>query len=190
MPRNQSSWNEHETRIEDARALAEFLDLEPFGLPQFRLKHPDFFPPLAWQASYFEPESESGRSADWLRRRNQLRDVWTKGFPEEQVLEVISSSHLFLEFASAHEAETSPASTNTSLDTYRKAILFLYGESWRAKICAHCGRHFIADHSQSKCCSVLCSAVWRKQYKAERHKRVKKRLNEKRRREYAGRRGA
>ena len=106
-----------------------------------------------------------------------------KGFPEKDVLDLISASSTLLDFANNYEDQT------RALDVYRKAILFLYGESWRAKICKHCKRHFIATASKSECCSVSCSAERRKQYKADRHKRIKKKLNAKRRREYSERRG-
>jgi hypothetical protein len=178
MPRNELSWNEHEARFKNAEALAEFLDLEPSGETRFRSEYPDFLPPFAWQAIYYEPKSASGKSAVWLQVQRRLAEVWLKSFPEKEVVELISSTFL------------DATAESGSLDAYRKAILFLYGESWRAKICRNCGRHFIANDSRSKCCSGLCSATWRKQYKAERHERVKKKLNARRRRDYAKRRGA
>jgi hypothetical protein len=190
MPRNGLSWNEHETRITNARALAEFLDLQSSGVTQFRSKHPDFLPSLIWQAFGPMPNDEPGRYLLWLQMQKQLKEVWDKGFPEKDVLDLISASSTLLDFASGYAAETSGASDGISLDMYRKAILFLYGESWRAKICKQCLRHFIATASKSECCSISCSAEWRKQYKAERHKRIKKKLNAKRRREYAKRKGA
>jgi hypothetical protein len=188
MPRNGLSWTEHEKRLKDARALAEFLDLQPDGGIEFRSKHPTFLPLLMWQVFGPMPNGELGRYPLWSQMQGRLREVWRRGFPEKDVLDVISSNLTLLDFAT----ENSPPSESGSFDTYRKAILFLYGESWRAKICKNCNctRHFVANASQSECCSVSCSAQWRKEYKANRHKKIKKKLNAKRRREYAEHRGA
>ena len=191
MPRNQSSWNEHQTRLESAKALARFLDLELSDVGVFRKKYPDFLPSMVWHSYGPRPDSKPGKYPMWLQTQSRLREVWRKGFPEKEVLDLISSSSTFLDFALDYAADDSPVSESVSLDAYRKAILFLYGESWRAKEpCTQCGRHFVASHSQSKFCSVDCSGEWRKKYKAERHSRIKKTLNAKRRREYAKRRGA
>jgi hypothetical protein len=187
MPRNGLSWTEHEKRLKDARALADFLDLQPDGGIEFRSRHPTFLPLLMWQVFGPMPNGELGRDLLWLQMQGRLREVWRRGFPEKDVLEVISSNITLLDFA----AENSPPSESGSLDTYRKAILFLYGESWRAKEpCPQCGHHFVANHSQQQCCSVRCSAQFRKEYKANRHKKIKKKLNAKRRRDYAKHRGA
>jgi hypothetical protein len=184
MPRNELSWSELEKRLKGARALAEFLDLQSSGAAQFRSNHPDFLPSLVWQAFGPMPNDEPGRHPLWLQIQNQLSEVWNKGFPEKDVLDLISASSTLLDFANSYKDET------RALDVYRKAILFLYGESWRAKEpCPQCKRHFIATASKSECCSVSCSAERRKRYKADRHKRIKKKLNAKRRREYAERRG-
>jgi hypothetical protein len=191
MPKNESSWNAHEKRLTDARTLAEFLDLQSSDVTKFRADHPSFLPPMVWTAFGPLPNSAPGRYPMWMQMQNRLREVWIEGFREKDVLDLISSSNTILDFAIADATTRSDARAIASLDAYRKAILFLYGESWRAKKpCPQCEHHFIANHSQTEFCSVQCSATWRKQYKANRHKRLKDKLNAKRRREYAKRRGA
>jgi len=182
MPRNALSWKEQAKRLKDARALAAFLDLQPDGGIKFRKEYSGFLPLLMWQVDGPMPNGELGRYPLWLQMQSQLRKVWRKGFPEKDVLDLISANSTLLDFA----AENSPVSESGSLDRYRKAILFLYGDSWRAKDpCPECGRHFIANHSQQQCCSVPCSVEWRQQYKAKRHEQVKEELNARRRQEYA-----
>lgn len=191
MPRSEMGWNEHQARLKSGAALARFLDLELSGVADFRKTYPDFLPSIVWHSYGPRADSKPGNYPTWLLMQSRLQEVWRKGFPEKEVLDLISSSSILLDFARDYAADDSPVSESVSLDTYRKAILFLYGESWRAKEpCTQCGRHFIASHSQSKFCSVDCSGEWRKQYKAARHIRIKKKLNAKRRREYAKRRGA
>jgi len=158
------------------------LDLQPDGGIKFRKEYSGFLPLLMWQVDGPMPNGELGRYPLWLQMQSQLRKVWRKGFPEKDVLDLISANSTLLDFA----AENSPVSESGSLDRYRKAILFLYGDSWRAKDpCPECGRHFIANHSQQQCCSVPCSVEWRQQYKAKRHEQVKEELNARRRQEYA-----
>src|ERR1700734_312526 len=53
---------------------------------------------------------------------------------------------------------------------FHKAILYLAGgPSWRMKECKNdnCGRRFVADHNERKCCSTRCSS----EYQAERQKK-------------------
>jgi hypothetical protein len=53
---------------------------------------------------------------------------------------------------------------------FHKAIRYLAGgPSWRMKKCENenCGRRFVADHNERKCCSTRCSS----EYQAERQKK-------------------
>ncbi len=182
MPRSEPSWTQQQENLKAAKAFAAFLDLRESETGKFRRKHPDFI--LMWLV--------------WKSIQEQSRKVWENGFPQNEVLQILSSNDLLdgeLITTTADEQGKSHVKSQ-SVDeyqrglTYKKAVLFLFTDSWRAKICRHCERHFIANHSQSECCSVSCSATRRKEYKAERHKRVKKKLNARRRRDYAKHRGA
>jgi hypothetical protein len=183
MPRNAMSWKEQNKRLKDARALAAFLDLKQDGFPgvlEFRSDSPDFLPPSFWQDAWgINNESDEPKQyRPWLKLQNQLKKVWDKGFPEKDVLKLISENSFFLD----------AANKTASPDAYRKALLFLYTDSWRAKICRQCKCHFIANHSQSECCSVECAAERRQEDKADWYNRVKDEWNAKRRREYAAKR--
>jgi hypothetical protein len=180
--RNELSWAQQQENLKAAKAFAAFLDLRAVEIEEFRGKNPDFM--LRWHG--------------WESIQKQFRKVWENGFPQKEVLQVLSSNdfmggELIIPTTDAqgkrHEKRQPVEEYQQGL-TYKKAVLFLFTDSWRAKVCKQCGRHFVADHSQSECCSLSCSAMWRKQYKAVRHKRIKKRFNAKRRRDYARRRGS
>jgi hypothetical protein len=180
MPRNALSWNEQHRRLKDAKALAAFLDLaaEDYDIKEFRKDYPDFLPPAVWQDA-LEINNESNGElrpyTPWLKLQNQLKKVWDKGFPEKDVLKLISENSFFLD----------AANKTGSFDAYRKAILFLYDNSWRAKICLQCKCHFIAHHSQSECCSSPCAVERRTETKDDWYNRIKNNWNAKRRRDYA-----
>ena len=176
------SWAQQQANLKAAKVFAAFLDLRAVEIEEFRGKHPDFI--LLWYR--------------WEGIQKQFRKVWENGFPQKNVLQVLSSNDFMGseiitttvdEQGKQHEKRQSAEEYQQGL-TYKKAVLFLFTDSWRAKICKRCGHHFVADHSQSEFCSVSCSAAWRKQSQALRHMRVKKKLNANRRREYARRRGA
>ena len=182
MPRSELSWTQEQENLKAAKAFAAFLDLRESETTKFRQEHPDFI--LMWFS--------------WKSIQEQSRKVWDNGFPQNEVLQLLSSNDLLggeLTTTTvdgqgkSHVKSQSVAEYQRGL-TYKKAILFLFTDSWRAKICRQCEHHFIRNHSQSECCSVSCSATWRKQYKAERHKKKKRKLNARRRREYAKHRGA
>ncbi len=179
--RNELSWTQQQENLKAAKTFAAFLDLRAVELEEFRRKHPTFI--LLWYR--------------WESLQKQFRKVWENGFPQKEAIQVLSSNDLLGgelvtttidEKGKSHETNQQVEDYQLGL-TYKKAVLFLFTESWRAKVCKQCGRHFIRNNSQSECCSAQCSATWRKQYKAERHKKVKKKLNARRRREYAKRRG-
>jgi hypothetical protein len=182
--RNELSWNQQQENIKAAKTFAAFLDLRAVEIAEFRRKHPDFIHILLWNC--------------WESIQKQFQKVWENGFSQREALQVLSSNDFMGgkldelitttidEQGKTHEKRQSVEQYQQGL-TYKKAVLFLFTDSWRAKVCERCERHFIRNHSQTKCCSVQCSSTRRKQYKAERHTRVKEKLNAKRRREYARR---
>ena len=42
MPHSDTSWDEQQRLLADAKTLAEFANLEPSGVETFRKGHPDF----------------------------------------------------------------------------------------------------------------------------------------------------
>jgi hypothetical protein len=184
MPKNALSWMEQAKRLKDARALAEFLDLRPDGAERFIKDHRSFVPPVWWTGRAWK--DGVGIYSSWMRERDLLRKAWAAGFPADTTLGLATTNLFLIAHALASDTTEEMESTPQSIWPYQRAVLFLHVESWRVKEpCPQCGRHFIATHSQQQCCSVRCSADWRQQYKAERHKQIKVELNARRRREYA-----
>ena len=182
MPKNDFSWNKHEKRMADAKALAEFLDVQDntFEVRQFRRRHADFLPPKVWDILGPLPNNQPGAIPMWKVLQLRLRQLWDKGFPEKDVLGILS------DYGISMLADYPEGVQGASRERFRTAIMFLYGESWRVKgPCKQCGSHFVADNSQQKCCSVPCAVEFRAEYKENRHERIKDQLNARRRREYA-----
>lgn len=181
MTRNAQNWQEREERLKAAAALAAFLDLKTADIATFQLKYRDFLPTWVWEETlgYFNSNTKVGSRNEpekylpWLKLQNHLKQVWDEGFFEEAVLDFISEHSFFLNDSIAHT------------DDCRKAVLFLYENSWRAKICPQCKHRFIANHSQSECCSLDCAALQRKDSKGDWYNRIKDVWNAERRREYA-----
>jgi hypothetical protein len=72
-----------------------------------------------------------------------VQEMWVKHFPFESSVALIGMGNGTVE-------------NKFSLDTfpYQRAVMYLYGEPWRAKICEECGGLFVADHPLRRFCSV------------------------------------
>ncbi len=187
MPSTDASWKQLQENLKAARALAAFLDLESDSsqVDEFRRKHPDFMSPLWWKI---------GRQ--WQFKQAQFRKVWDEGFPQLGVLHLVSDASVFegskvitravTESGSVLEKVTSGEEYAHSF-AYKKALLFLFTESWRAKTCRYeqCQRHSIAEKPGNRFHSPECAAKYRKTYKRENWTEHKDKLNKRRRNEYA-----
>jgi len=184
MPHTDSSWKYLQDNLKAARAFAAFLDLVPKTdqVDRFKLKHPDFMSPFWW--------------SHWQVKQKEFQKVWDEGFPQLRVLQVISDVSGFEGARVTTRAATDSGSViekTTSGEeyahnfAYKKALLFLFTESWRAKICRFekCGRHFIAEKTGNRFHSQECAAKFRDIYKRENWTEHKDELNKRRRDEYA-----
>jgi hypothetical protein len=136
--------------FEDAEFLAGFANLNPDGVEDFRKDYPDFFPDTFW------PEGRKGYSAlalkeglagrDWLTYQTHLRQAWSKTetFPLPLTIELVRPTGTG-QFIQLGMDEAYP---------YQRAVMYLYAQSWRAKICEECGNRFVADHAKRRYCSV------------------------------------
>jgi hypothetical protein len=210
MPKTNKSWNEEQQNLGAAKALAAFLNVEFQPLvavenvetfEAFQERHQNFM--LWWFL--------------WRQLQKQLREVWDNGFRQPHVLRVLAADRMggdpysFIPFG----RKPNPQLITTFKDTktgeiteevtsvaehegkvlYRKAVLFLFTASWRAKTCGYCGRSFIAESSRAKFCTYgdteavdgtigSCFQAHRKKYKPENWKKNRKKTNERRREEY------
>jgi hypothetical protein len=145
--RTQANWEEQQNNLEAARLLAVFLNLEPSEFSEFNKEHWDFVPLLALSSP--------------KRFQTQLKNVWKNRFCQKEVLEVLSSNDMMGSGRVTTTVEDDQGGLRTKTQTltgyqqgltYKKAILFLFTNSWRAKTCLFCGRRFIAEHPKAKFC--------------------------------------
>jgi hypothetical protein len=176
--RTEASWNQQQENLKAARVLAAFLDLQPSEFDEFRKKYWTFMPLLTVPTQF----------------QMQLQKVWQGGFRQKEVLEVLSSNDMM----GGGRITTTTIDTETGkLDqetqsvkeyeqglTYKKAVLFLFTDTWRAKICRHCSDHFIAEKNGARFCSPPCATEYRDSYKAKNWEKHKDALNARRRKAY------
>jgi hypothetical protein len=83
---------------------------------------------------------------NWQDFQRLLQKAWHNHFPSAQSVLLISLSSSNQEVLELLMDKAYP---------YQEAVLLLHVQSWRAKICGHCKRAFVADHKKSKYCSVM-----------------------------------
>ena len=191
--RTQASWEELQENLEAARLLAVFLNLEPSEFSKFKKEHWDFVPLLA-----------SMTLASMKQFQTQLQNVWKNGFCQKEVLEALSSNDVMGGGRVTTTVEDDQGGLRTKTQTlteyqhgltYKKAILFLFTNSWRAKTCkwSGCRKRFIGEHSQARFCSfgavvdgnpTTCFWAHRKPSQQESWNENRARINVRRRREY------
>jgi hypothetical protein len=179
MPQTATSWAEEQENLKAAKALATFLDLGTDKINLFRSKYPNFM--LEWPF--------------WQSLQKQAREVWDKRFPQKEVLQLLSAHDLLpdgvLITATADEAGKIHTTRQSTKEyklgvMYKRAILFLFTDSWRAKTCRHCGKHFVARKPGNKYHSLSCAADYRNRvYKPKKWAEHKDETNARRRRDYA-----
>jgi hypothetical protein len=119
----------------------------------------------------------------WLRNQAHLREVWSKSFEDtffnrmRLVLSVFDPADIedrngmrpvFMSLADledrviAYEEQVEAGQTAKVDDffcPYQRAVLFLFEQSWRAKICARCRKRFIAVSPHTERCSLECRDI-------------------------------
>ena len=153
--------------LDAADALAEFANLEPANVSDFRARHSNFAPPGVW-----EGHTANDAPRLWKIEQARVRDAWQKNFPHEgsvlMISEIAKLSQLDqrmdqLQKMSLEEYEGAVADAKKNGANwlpkpeswpYQEAVMFLTMEPWRARICGECGNRFVADHAKRKYCSV------------------------------------
>jgi hypothetical protein len=160
------------SRLRDAQALADFANLEPSDVGQFRRDYPDFVPDGWWvyQATHSNEEQ-------WRMNQRFLRESWKEQFPQDDlygmmrlVLSVFDPTQInLLDLSSKPQrplfAELSDLPSGSS--PYQQAVMFLFAEPWRARFCAEpeCGKRFVAAEPKTMYCSEACTHRSRKRQK-------------------------
>jgi len=132
--------------------------------------YPGFVPPELWQIQNFEDKPEKGEPPEaWKQIQRLLRDVWSKGFPLDGSVQLITSIATF----SRHGALLRAALADEEVDgqapapvwPFQRAVMFFAVNSWRARFCPRCGKRFVAATPKSTYCSDACFQVARKDSK-------------------------
>jgi len=196
-------------KIRDAQALAEFANLRQDRVGRFRRIESDFAPQGWWE---YQPADKEGKPISWARQYSTdgtkqwqqnkacLCAAWRTQFHIElpQLIELLLSV-----FDPGNVFETwfrltsnLPAFANEFLTDrlypYHRAVLFLYEQKWRARLCERCKSPFVAGYSRQKYCGQAwgkeqetCFDLVRKEQKRQDHLKHRKARNRKRRGEYA-----
>ena len=195
--------------IRDAQALAEFANLRHDGICRFRRIESDFAPQGWWE---YQPADKVEKPISWARQysadgtkqwqQNQacLRAAWRAQFhielPQliELLLSVFDPGNVFetwFDLTSNLPAFATQFLTDR-LYPYHRAVLFLYEQKWRARLCELCKSRFVAGHSKQRYCGQewgeereTCFDLVRREQKRQDHWKHRKARNRKRRREYA-----
>ncbi len=191
--------------MDAARVLAEFANLEPDGVENFRAAHSDFVPQAWWDYRPTAPNGAPSPQKQWQMTQGLVRDAWLFEFQLEWPRYV----HLLTSVFDPNEPEPplferhhrppfvaglDLAFQNSQESPYHLAVTWLGGQGWRAKMCLMCGKRFVAEHSKTKFCSYgapanddwteTCFWLHRQTYKKEHWSENSDRINKRRRRKY------
>lgn len=165
MPHSDTSWDEQQRLLADAKTLAEFANLEPSGVETFRKGHPDFFPASWWEYAPTPPEEDDVLAMQWPDTQWQITQRFIRGFWRKQFQ--MSTAGFVTLLGSVFDPEKMgwdrakerlPVAMGLDLMymkdfPYHTVVRWLVGQSWRVKQCEHCGKCFIAEASQRRYCS-------------------------------------
>lgn len=197
---NETEWEIQQRSMAAAKVLAEFANLEPQDVKQFRTDHSGFFPKAWWS---YRPTGYDGAPSpkeQWQITQKYLRDAWMFEFDIATPLfdyvclltSVFDPADLLLE-----KSYRPPFATGIELGDnypYHSAVKWLTGQGgWRARICSFCEKRFLAEHPNGRFCSfgvtvdgigTICSWAYRKGYKSAWWAAHNDGVNEQRRKEY------
>lgn len=196
MRHPDTSWNELQKRIAEAKALADFANLAPSDIRAFRKDNPDFFPVAWWDYKPIPPSEVDVLAMKWPETQWQIvqrliRGAWKKRFQ-------ISASGFVTLLGCVFDPETMgwsgnrerlPAAmgwdmTNVKDSPYHEVVRWLVGQSWRVKQCEQCGKCFIAEASKRKFCSTEGDASCFSAHRKADRKNSASEVNEDRRNNY------
>jgi hypothetical protein len=201
--KTEASWKAEDEGIAAAKVLAEFanLDSSEAAVAAFREKHRDFFPPAWWD--YRADGSEFGQPDEqWKITQRLVREAWEKWGSESELwlpdilrlfAHVFNPADIKGSFFSVGQPVMAHPYDLAELLPYHVAVKFLMGQSWRAKRCDWCKRHFIAAHPKARFCDfgtvvdgneTACFWAHRKSYYKESWAGRRKKTNTQRRKEY------
>jgi hypothetical protein len=164
----------------DAGTLAQFAELKPEEVENFRHRVAPGFVPEQWW------DSAGQRARDWKiwqEMQTLVRSAWDSGFPTDYALSILLNH-----FSTAtHEDDSFLAFTEIFRSLpYQKATMFMFNQSWRARRCNQCRKRFVARETNDQFCSADCRVEFRRQYKAA-HIREKRKQSKRKQTKRGGR---
>jgi hypothetical protein len=159
-----------------ADKLAEFANLRPEGVEDFRTKNPDFMPSRIWdwrQSDTTSPEPD----LIWQKMQKTVRAAWETGFSPDDCIELIvkgaeqadrqaifddlDSGELELGKAGIVDYVRKQGVRKREVFGYQQAVMFLHVQPWRAAKCPGamgqpCGKYFVKAAKRSIYCSENC----------------------------------
>jgi hypothetical protein len=189
-----------------AQRLADFANLKPEGVPVFRRREcgesagDNAFVPSAWLD--YRPTDSTGIPFDkklWQINQEWLFDAWKKEFQIGQlelmklITSVFDPSTAFLfEPPERRPAFVTISDMPSEMYPYQQAIMFLYEQPWRVRLCRRCKSPFVASHNQAKYCGVkqdeedhTCASLSRSESQQKDTKKHRDERNKRRRKKYA-----
>jgi hypothetical protein len=143
---------------------------------------PDFAPAAWWNYRATDSSGKPLGEKQWRFTQSLVREAWDQQFQSEVglfdlarlLLSVFDPNDLLQNIiaipSNAYLPQYADVGAIAEEYGFHKAIRYLAGgPSWRMKKCENenCGRRFVADHNERKCCSTRCSS----EYQAERQKK-------------------
>lgn len=140
--------------LKNAATLAEFANLSPARIDDFRQKHPKFFPATFWKTAEVSDDSDlalgarRSKRAVWQEFQAILHEAWVVGFDDASLAIVLVQP-----VAAMGRFEL----TLTITYPYQRAVLWLYTHSGLARLCRECKNRFVADVPGRQFCSTKCN---------------------------------
>jgi len=141
--------------------LAAFANLEPAGVDRFRNGVAPGFVPEGWWTGQMASISIPVTPI-WQLEQKRLREAWRSQFPPVACVDLIVSATKMSELEQWREADESNEQVaefipKPKIYPYQHAIMLIALQSWRARICEICGKHFVKDFPRNRYCSPACT---------------------------------
>ena len=172
MPSAEQKQEITQAILDAADSLADFANLKPDDLADFRQRYPNFAPdswPGGWWNSRVVAE-QGGLEFRWQEMQRQLHKLWLQRFSPDLCVELMIVGTEWARMSAKYNAqqqagEEQELRAGSGFDAspkvwdFQRAIMFLYVQPWRARICEMCGKMYVANHGKRKYCTGTNSAV-------------------------------
>ena len=160
-----------------ADKLAEYANLQPEGVAEFRTKNPHFVPSAVWETLHADLASDQFNLI-WQDMQTVVRAAWESGFSPDNCVELIvrgaEAASMQQDFKDHeelvgmnlgepeyYEHRRKQMLREREIFGYQQAVMFLHVQPWRAAKCPGamgqpCGKYFVKQAKRSIYCSEKC----------------------------------